>query len=129
MFDSLDFIYMPSRDVAADVAHHLDGLGGRLVFAIERFDTRVAMVQLTDGTPAVLLAEHLQGESPILVFRVANLEETLAELSRRGVATIARFGIPHGPGAELGLPGPQRIAVYELTRPEMPARLAGRRDF
>jgi hypothetical protein len=40
-----------------------------------------------------------------------------------------RFEIPHGPGAEIANPGPQRIALYELTRPERAASIAGRRDF
>jgi len=39
------------------------------------------------------------------------------------------FGIPHGPCCELTLPGGQRIAIYQRTRPEASARLAGRRDF
>jgi hypothetical protein len=30
---------------------------------------------------------------------------------------------------EIANPGPQRIALYELTRPERAAGLAGRRDF
>ena len=58
MFDRLDFVYLPSRDVAADVRHFTSGLG-----------------------------------------------------------------------AELVTPGPQRLAVYQLTRPEAPRRLEGRRDF
>jgi hypothetical protein len=120
---------MPSRDVAADIAHFVDGLGGSLVFAIERFGTRVAMVRLTEDGPAVLLAEHLEGEAPVLVYRVADLEQALSELADRDVVVLARFGIPHGPGAELATPGPQRIALYELTRPEVPDRMAGRRDF
>ncbi len=129
MFGRLDFVYLPSRDVAGDVEHYTTGLGGELVFAIERFGTRVAMVRLHATSPAVLLAGHLAGDQPVLVYRVDHLERTLAELAERGVGTAARFGIPHGPGAELSNPGPQRIALYELTRPEAPARLAGRRDF
>ena len=34
-FDSLDFLYMPSRDVVADLAFYRDVLGGEVVFAIE----------------------------------------------------------------------------------------------
>jgi hypothetical protein len=128
-FEELDFLYMPSRDVAADIPHFVEGLGGALVFAIERFGTRVAMVRLTEEGPAVLLAEHLAGDAPVLVYRVADLEQTLSEFAERGVDVRARFGIPHGPGAELATPGPQRIALYQLTRPETPERMAGRRDF
>lgn len=126
---ALDFVYLPSRAVAEDVEHYTRGLGGELVFAIEAFDTRVAMVSLSDQPPALLLAGHLEGEEPVLVYRVDDLERTLAELQERGVGIAARFGIPHGPGAELANPGPQRIALYELTRPEAAARLSGRRDF
>lgn len=129
MFESLDFVYLPSRDVAGDIARFTDGLGGSLVFAIERFGTRVAMIELSSGPPAVLLAEHLEGDAPVLVFRVGELEAVLADLERRGIEVLARFGIPHGPGAELSLPGPQRVALYQFTRPEVSARLAGRRDF
>jgi hypothetical protein len=128
VFESLDFVYLPSRDVAADLRHFTEGMGGSVVFAIEAFGTRVAMVQLTDAPPPVLLAGHLAGDAPVLVYRVADLEQTTAQLTRRGVTVATRFGIPHGPGAELTIPGPQRVALYQLTRPAAD-RLAGRRDF
>jgi hypothetical protein len=129
VFQSLDFVYLPSRDVAGDITRFTDGMGGSLVFAIERFGTRVAMVELSSSPPSVLLAEHLEGEAPVLVFRVDDLEATLADLKERGIEVAARFGIPYGPGAELSLLGPQRVAVYELSRPEIATRLVGRRDF
>lgn len=115
--------------MAKDLEYFRDGMGGNVVFAIEAFGTRVAMVQLSEGPPPVLLAGHIEGEAPVLVYRVADLEETIATLSRQGVKVAARFGIPHGPGAELSITGPQRIALYQLTRPGAPERLAGRQDF
>ncbi len=129
MFECLDFVYLPSRDVAADVAHYVDGLGAELVFAIERFGTRVAMVRLSPEPPALVLAQHLEGDQPVLVHRVDDLELVIARLQGSGVAVGERFEIPHGPGVELDLPGPQRVALYELTRPASAAGLAGRRDF
>jgi hypothetical protein len=129
VFQSLDFIYLPSRDPAAEVAHYVDDLGAELVFAIEAFGTRVAMLRLADESPPLLLAEHLEGDQPVLVFRVANLEQAVRELEAQGVNILARFGIPHGPGIELETPGPQRVALYELSRPGAPERLAGRHDF
>jgi hypothetical protein len=129
MFDCLDFVYLPSRDVAADVTHFTRGLGGKLVFAIAAFGTRVAMVRLDPHPPPLLLAEHLQGDQPVLVYRVADLDRAIAELRDREVDVAVRFEIPHGPGAELANPGPQRVALYQLTRPASDARLAGRRDF
>jgi hypothetical protein len=67
MFEQLDFLYTPSSDVAADMAYFTDVLGGRLVFAIEGMGTRVAMIELSISPPAVLLADHVDGERPILV--------------------------------------------------------------
>ena len=128
-FEALDFVYMPSRDVARDLAYFTDVLGAEPVFAIEAFGTRVAQVKLTGDGPRLMLAGHLEGEAPVFVHRVANLEAALAELEARGARIEARFGIPHGPCASLHAPGGQRLAVYELTRPEADERLAGRMDF
>ncbi len=129
MFDRLDFVYQPSRDAAADVAHFTDELGAELVFAIERFETRVAMVRMAAEGPCLLFAEHLEGERPILVFRVDDLEAAIAELEDREAALGSRFEMPYGTGVEIVVPGPQRLAVYEQTRPERGRSLAGRRDF
>jgi hypothetical protein len=76
-----------------------------------------------------LLAEHLEGDAPVLVYRMGDLDTTMAELERRGLRTESRFGIPHGPCAAFRAPGGQRLVVYELTRPRADARLAGRHDF
>ncbi len=129
MLDSLDYVYLPSRDVAADADRLVETFGARLVFAIEAFDTRVAMLELGESSPPVLLAGHLEGEQAILVYRTADLERALGKLELGGVAAVARFEIPPGPAAEVQMPGPQRLALYELTRPEVPRRLVGRRDF
>ncbi len=129
MFDRLDFVYLPSDDVAADIEHYTAGLGAELVFAIERFGTRVAMVRADPEGPALLLAEHLEGERPILIFRVADLEAASAELRARGVELGAAFGMPYGHGVQLAMPGPQRLAIYERSRGERGDGLAGRRDF
>jgi hypothetical protein len=120
---------MPSRDVARDLAYYVDVLGGEVAFAIEAFGTRVAEVRLEAGGPRLLLAEHLEGEAPVLVHRVDDLDAAIGELERDGAEIEARFGIPHGPCAELRTPGGQRLAMYELTRPEVDERFEGRHDF
>ena len=129
MFERLDFIYLPSRDVETERDHLTAALGADLVFAIEAFGTRVAMLRVTPEPPALLLAGHLEGDRPVLVHRVADLEREVAELERRGVGIDLRFEIPPGPAVELETPGPHRLALYERTRPEVLERLAGRRDF
>jgi hypothetical protein len=60
-FQQLDFVYAPSRDVAADLAYFTQILGGRVVFAVQAMGTRVAAIELTPGPPLLLLADHLGG--------------------------------------------------------------------
>jgi hypothetical protein len=129
VFGRLDFVYLPSRDVAADLAQYGERLGAEVVFAVERFGTRVAMIRLGEEPPAILLAEHLEGDAPVLVYRVEDLENAATELREQGAELGSGFGFPAGEGIEVILPGPQRIAIYEETRPDRVAQISGRRDF
>jgi hypothetical protein len=128
-FEQLDFLYTPSRDVAADLAYFVDVLGGRVVFAIEGMGARVAAVELAEGPPLILLADHVEGDRAILVYRVPDLTSALAELETRGWPREHTFEIPHGPICSFRSPGGHRIALYQLTRPEVADHFAGRRDF
>ncbi len=128
-FEQLDFLYMPSRDVAADLGFCVHVLGGEALFAIEAFGARVAEVRLSGGGPRLLLADHLEGEAVLPVHRVADLTAALDRLRAAGAQVGEPFGIPHGPCAELRMPGGQRLAIYELTRRGADARFAGRFDF
>jgi hypothetical protein len=129
MFKHLDYVYMPSRDVAADVAWFTGVLGGRLVFAIEAMGTRVAMIEMTPSPPRLILAGHLEGEQSILVYRVDDLEASAAELRGRGWDEGHALEIPQGPVRSFSAPGGQRVAIYELTRPRVEEGFEGRRDF
>jgi catechol 2,3-dioxygenase-like lactoylglutathione lyase family enzyme len=129
LFEALDFLYVPSADVAAEVAYFTDVLGAELVFAIEAMGTRVAMLELSPGPPRIVLADHLDGDMPILVYRVADLAAAQAELEGRGWRRQTRLEIPQGPVASFRTPGGQRIALYQLTRPDVLAHFKGRRAF
>ena len=121
---------MPSADVAAEASRLVDVLGGELVFAIEAMGTRVAMVRMAPApAPPLLLAGHLDGEWPVLVYRVSSLDATAGELRARGLHPGPAFGIPHGPCRAFTAPGGHRFAIYERTRPEADEHFAGRRDF
>jgi hypothetical protein len=129
MFEQLEYVYMPSSDVARDVAWFTDILGANLIFAIESMGTRVAMVELTTSPPRILLAGHLEGDRPILVYRVDNLGAATEELRSRGWEAGHRLEIPQGPVHSFSAPGGQRLAIFELTRPGVEASFAGRCDF
>ena len=128
-FLSLDFVYMPSSDVAGDMAYFTEVLGGRLIFAVEGMGTRVAMVELTEAPPRVLLAGHLEGDQPVLVYRVDDLKVAMRELEGRGWQRESTFEIPHGPVCPFRTPGGHRLAIYQLVRPEVGEHFEGRRDF
>lgn len=72
MFASLDFIYLPSRDAAAELRRYTDEFGAYVVFAIEAFGTRVAMIRLAEGEPT------FRGESPPALKRNLPLERAHA---------------------------------------------------
>ena len=128
-FEELDYVYMPSRDVAVDVRYFTEVLGGRLIFAIDGMGAKVAMIELTDSPPALLLADHLTGDAPILVYRVANLADAAAELATRGWEQEHTLEIPQGPVSTFRAPGQQRLAIYERSRPGVVNSFEGRRDF
>jgi hypothetical protein len=129
LFESLDYVYTPSRDVAADARYLTDVLGGRLVFAIDAMGARVACIELATGPPAIVLNDHLEGDRPILVYRVADLRDATQELAERGWRAEHSLEIPQGPVTTFSSPGGQRLAIYELVRPGVLERFAGRREF
>ena len=129
LFEQLDFIYMPSRDVLADLRYFTEVLGAQLTFAVEGMGTRVAMVALTEQSPRLLLAGHLEGDQPVMVYRVADIAQATNELESRGWQRGHMLEIPHGPVCTFTTPGGHRLAIYQLTRPDAGEHFVGRRDF
>lgn len=128
MFESLDFIYVPCGDVHATAAHHVRVLGAEVLWIVRGMDTTVAALRLSSTGPQILLSGHLDGDRPVLVYRVADYQQTVDGLYDRGVGGIRELEIPHGPCAALRLDDGQRYAVYELTRPHADDHFAGRFD-
>ena len=124
----LDFLYVPSADVAADATYWVNVLGARLVFAVEGMGARVAMLELGSSGPHVLLTDHLEDERTLLIYRVEDLEQTQKDLRSRSWKRGRSVEIPHGPCCSCRTVGGHRIAIFELTRPEVEERFAGRRD-
>jgi hypothetical protein len=63
---------------------------------------RVAMVELTAGPPHLLLTDHLEGDRPVLVYRVTSIEATRAGLEERGWDRVGSFEIPQVRAARSG---------------------------
>jgi predicted enzyme related to lactoylglutathione lyase len=129
MFLSLDYLYVPANDIEESVRYYTAQLGGELVWKIHAFNAWVAAVRLSPARPMVLLADHLRGETPILIYRVQRLESTIAELRARGwQAESGPFEIPNGPCYTFRDPTGVRLAVYENQRPQVEQEFAGRID-
>ena len=125
----LDFLYVPSADVAADATYWVNVLGARLVFAVDGMGARVAMLELGKSGPRVLLTDHLEDQRTILIYRVEDLDRTEKELRSKGWKRGRSLDIPHGPVISFATPGGQRVAIYQLTRPEVAKHFSGRIDF
>lgn len=106
----------------------MDVLGARFVFAIQQGEHRVAAVQLSEK-PLILFADHLEGERPVLIFRVADFEAAVNWLESNGMPPEERFEIPHGPCCTFDTPSGHRLGVYQLTRPDVVDHFDGRREF
>ena len=89
---------LPARDIEASVRYDTDQLRGQLVWKIQAFNAWVAAVRLSPTGPLVMLADHLDGDTPLLVYRVEQLETSAAALRLRGwVSENGPFEIPNGP--------------------------------
>jgi hypothetical protein len=128
-FERLEYLYTPSADVAKDAQAFVDLLGARIGFAIEGIGARVAMVQLTEHPPYILLTDHLEGDRPIHVFRVQDLDATVAKLHKRGLKKERSLEIPMGRCVSFMTSSGHRIAIYEASRPDVLEHFLGRRDF
>src|SRR5436305_11209166 len=128
-FAQLDYLYTPSNDVAKDAKFFTEVLGGKLAFAVEGMGARVAMIELTGGPPHVLLTDHLDGDRAIYIYRVKDLSKAVAGLKKRGLKGENRLEIPMGACSSFTLPGGQRVALYEASRPEVLKHFLGRQDF
>jgi hypothetical protein len=129
LFESLDYLYVPTADVALAVRRYADELGAEVVFKVRGMGTDVACVRVAGTGPAILLSGHLEGDVPILIYRVRDYGAALARLREAGIQNIHELEIPHGPCASFRVPDGQRIAIYELTRPGAAAGFDGRMDF
>ncbi len=126
---SLDYVYAPSSDVAADVRWFTETLEAELIFAIESGGTRVAMLRIGIGAPPILVTDHLPDDRPIFVYRVANLSVTSKSLTVRGWTADRTIELPMGPATTFHAPGRLRLAIYEPSRPFVVDSMAGQRDF
>lgn len=127
MFDSLDFVYVPTADVDGAARAYVEQLGADLIWKVRGMGTTVACLRVAGTPPDVLLSGHLGGTVPILVYRVDSYGAATEALRSSGLE-LDELEIPHGPCASFTAFGGQRFAVYELVRPGAASHFDGRID-
>ena len=127
MFESLDFVYVPTGDVDASVTGYVEQLGASLEWKVRAMGTVVACLRMSADGPRVLLAGHLAGDVPVLIYRVASYRDAVDSLRAAGV-DLREVEIPSGPCATFVAEGGQHYGVYELTRPGAANSFLGRVD-
>ena len=129
MFRSLDFVYVPTEDVDEAARRWVDELGAEVVWKVRGMGTVVAQLRMSEDGPAILLSGHLEGPVPILASTASNdYAAAVADIRAAGAADLHELEIPHGPCATFRAPGGQRLAVYELARPQAEGFFSGRFD-
>jgi hypothetical protein len=125
---SLDFIYVPTANVDTTVEQYRAAFGAELLWKVRGMGTVVASLRLSGQGPQILLSGHLEGETPILIYRVPDYAEAVGRLRDGGITEIAELENPHGPCASFRAAGGQRYAVYQLVRPRVDQHFLGRVD-
>ena len=128
MFESLDYLYIPTSDVDGVTRTYVEQLGAELVFKVRGMGTTVACVRLSQAGPALLLTGHLEGPEPVAVYRVTDYASALEALRQAGATDIHQLEIPQGPCASMRAHGGLRLAIYELVRPGVIESFTGRVD-
>jgi hypothetical protein len=128
VFLSLDFVYVPARDVDAAAEDYVRAFGAELKWRVAGLGTRVACMRVPGEGPLILLSGHLEGQTPILVYRVGDFRAAVSTLGAAGVSDLHELEIPHGPCASFRVASGQRYAAYELTRPGAAEHFDGRID-
>ena len=121
-------MYVPTVDVDAVATAYVETVGAELLWKVKAMNTTVAALRVSAAGPQILLSGHLEGERPVLVYRVTSYDEAVAALRAAGITDLEELEIPHGPCAAFRVAGGDRFAVYERVRPQADDYFAGRVD-
>jgi hypothetical protein len=113
----LRYLYVGSRDTAADVAVWLEIPGARLRWRFRRFGADVAAVDL-GSPPVVLLADHRPPGAVLPIYAVADLDSAASSLADGWTVAVGPMGTPEGPACVLRNDSGTAIALLQLDRPD-----------
>ncbi len=128
MFESLDFLYIPAPEFEKSICYYTNVIGGKLMWKIHAYGVWVACIQLSEKEPYILLADHIERKDMMLIYRVANLEDSASELRAKGWKQEKNLEIPNGPCYTFRDPADNSFAIYQNKRPYIMKEFDGRID-
>lgn len=129
MLKSLDFLYVPAPDIESSVKYYTQVLGGELLWKIHAYGVWVACVALSKNEkPYVLLADHIQKNDVMLLYKVENLDDAIAHLKSKGWKEENRIEIPPGPCCTFRDLAGNALVIYENKRPYIMQEFKGKID-
>ena len=129
ILESLDFLYVPAPDIHASVRYYTDVLDGELIWKIHAFGVWVACIRPANReNPYVLLADHINKNDVMLIYRVQNLQSAIKELKSKDWKEESAIEIPSGPCCTFRDPAGNALVIYENVRPYVMEQFKGRID-
>ena len=99
------------------------------MWKIHAFGVWVACIRLANSEkPYILLADHINKNDLMLIYRVESLESATKELKSKGWKEEARIEIPPGPCCKFRDPAGNALVIYQNVRPYVMQEFKGRID-
>ena len=129
VFESLDFLYVPSLNIQDSIRYYTKVLDGELLWKIHEYGVWVACIKISNiKEPYILLSDYIEKKDLLLIQRVNNLDKTFSDLKSRGRIEEKRLEIPNGPCCTFRDPAGNHVAIYENKRPNVMKEFKGRID-
>ncbi len=117
-FQNLDYLYVGCSDFERDVRFYRDILKAELLWAFNKFGSKVAAFKMAYG-PIVMLADHIKAPSVEPIFSVSNLDASIKTLKSRGVENIqGPIETPTGRACSFKDSAGNRYSIVQNDKPD-----------
>lgn len=117
-FKTLEYLYVGCNEFDADVRFYKDTIKAELLWAFNKFGSKVAAFKMAYG-PILLLADHKKAPSIEPIFSVDNLETAVKSLKERGITKLdGPIDTPNGRAYSFKDPGGNQFSILQNENPE-----------
>lgn len=117
-FKNLEYLYVGCHDFDKDVRFYRDTIKAELLWAFNKFGSKVAAFKMAYG-PVILLADHKKAPSIEPIFSVENLEAVVKSLKEKGVTKLeGPIDTPNGRAYSFKDPGGNQFSILQNENPE-----------